>query len=207
MQVRRVERLESDEQAAQPRIDGLLEQIGREHGVDGAGGLPQAAHAAHAVEERRGEAAIAEQVIVEKVEMPARQPLDLRERGVDGLRVERPAAFEERLLVAEVADVRAAARHDDRVRHQIETPLDQIAADRRQAGERASLRSIHALGMAAAEVGEESRPRVLAGPEEDRVGVRGRLVRQRRDVQAAERHVRAARAVVIGECDTRGTPR
>ena len=54
----------------------------------------------------RGEAAIAEQVIVEEVEMPSGQPLDLEERGVDPLRVERSAAGEEGVLVAEVAVLR-----------------------------------------------------------------------------------------------------
>ena len=47
-EVGRVQRLEADEQAAQPGFDGLLEQTGREHRVDRAGRLPQAAHAAHA---------------------------------------------------------------------------------------------------------------------------------------------------------------
>ena len=76
--------------------------------------------------------------------MAAGQPLDLRERGIDRLRVEGLSAFEERFLVAEVADVRAAARDDDRVGHQVEAPLDQIAADRRQARQRPERRSIDA---------------------------------------------------------------
>ena len=64
--------------------------------------------------------------------MTAGQAIDFRQRRVDRLRVEGSPAFEERLLVAEVADVRAAARYDDRVRDEIEPPLDQIAADRRK---------------------------------------------------------------------------
>ena len=134
--VRRVERLESDEETAEPRRHRALEKIGREHGIHGSGGLPQASHAAHAVEERRGEAAIAEQVIVEKIEMTARQPLDLGQRRIDGLRIKRAPAFEERLLVAEVAHVRASARDDDRVGDEVELPLDQIAPNRRNAGQR-----------------------------------------------------------------------
>ena len=59
-------------------------------------------------------------------------------RRIDGLRVEARAAGEERVLVAEVADVRTPARHDDRVRHEIEMTLQQIPADRRQRGERAN---------------------------------------------------------------------
>ena len=95
--------------------------------------------------------------------------------------------------------MRAAARDDDRVRHEIEMPLDQIAPDRRKAGQRPERRSIHALRAAAPEIGEELRPGVLAGAEEDRVGVRGRLVRQRRHVQSAKRDVRAPPPVVIGD--------
>ena len=97
-------------------------------------------HAAHAVEERRRESPIAEEVVVEEVQMAARQALDLRERGINRLRVEAPSAFEERFLVAEVADMRTAARDDDRVRHQVQVPLDQIAPDRRQARQRADSR-------------------------------------------------------------------
>ena len=140
-----------------------------------------------------------EQVIVEKVQMPSRQPLDLGQRGVDGLCVERPAALEERLLVAEVAHVGAPSRDDDGVRDEIEMPFDQITPDRRHAGERSDLRSIDAIRGAAPEIGEESRPRVLAGSEKDRVRMPGSLFRQRRDVEASKRHMRAPSAVVIRE--------
>ena len=178
-----------------------------QHGIHRAGGLPQPSHAAHAVEERRGEAAIAEQVIVEEVQMTAGQALDLGERVVHGLRVEGSPAFEERFLVAEVAHVRTAARDDDGVGHEIEPPLDQIAPDRRKTVERSHLRSIHALGSAAPEIGEELRPRVLAGADEDRVGVASRLLRQRGDMQSAQRHVGTAAAVVICESRMRGARR
>ena len=97
------------EQAAKSRVDGSLEKPGREHGIHRPGGLPQAAHASHALEQRRSEAAIAEQVVIEEIQMAPRQALDLQQRRIDGLCVEGPTAFEKRLLVAEVADVRAAA--------------------------------------------------------------------------------------------------
>ena len=45
----------------------------------------------------------------------------------------------------------------------------------------------------------ETRECLLARPEKDGVGVRRRLVGQRRDVQAAERDEHASRAVVVGE--------
>ena len=71
--------------------------------------------------------------------MASWQALDLGERGIDGLRIEGPPAFEERLLVTEVAHVGTAARHDDGVRDEIAVTLDQIAPDGRRAGERSNL--------------------------------------------------------------------
>ncbi len=175
-EIGRVERLEADEETPEARIHRALDEPGCEHGVHRAGGLPEPSHAPHAVEERRREAAIAEQVIVEEVEMASGQAVDLGQGSVHGSRVERPPALEEGLLVAEVADVRTPARHDDGVGDEVEAALDEIAANRREACQRADRRSIDALGMAAREVREEPRPGVLAGPQEDRVGMGGRLV-------------------------------
>ena len=109
-------RLEADEDAAHPRFGRSLDEVRAEDGVDRARALEDAAHPAHPLEQRRGEARVAEQVIVEEVDVATGHPLDLGERRVDGLRVERDAALVERVLVAEVAVVRAAARDDDRVR-------------------------------------------------------------------------------------------
>ena len=67
------------------------------------------------VEQRRREAAVAEQMVVEEIEMTAWQPLDLGQRIVHALGVERTAAFEEGVLVAEVAVLRTPAGDDDRV--------------------------------------------------------------------------------------------
>ena len=78
-------------------------------------------------------------MVVEEVQVMSRQTLDLGKRRIDGLRIERPPAFEERLLVAEVAHVRAAARDDDGVRDEIQPPFDEIASDRRKASQRSDL--------------------------------------------------------------------
>jgi hypothetical protein len=176
-----------------------FEKIRDKDGVHRAGCLPQAPHAAHPFEERRGETPIAEQMIVQKVEMPPRQTVDLRKRRVHRLCVERAAAFEEGFLVTEVADVRTAARDDDRVRHQIEPPLDQIAADGRNLCQRTGLRAIDAVRTTSPKVREESRPRIFAWPQKDGVRVRCRLVGQRRDVQTAHDDVCAAPPIVIGD--------
>ena len=43
------------------------------------------------------------------------------------------------------------------------------------------------------------RPRVFARPQKDGVGVRGGFFRHRRDMEAAERHVRASTPIVVGQ--------
>ncbi len=66
-QVRRIQSLESNEQAAQARLNGALQKTGSQHGIHGAGGLPQAPHAAHTLEQRRREAPIAKEMVVQKI--------------------------------------------------------------------------------------------------------------------------------------------
>src|SRR4029453_10351987 len=131
--------------------------------------------------------------------MAARQPLDFSEGVVNGLRIKRSTAIEEGLLVTKIADVRAAARNDDRVGNQIDASLDQIPSDGWQASQRSYLRAIDTPGPAAAEISEEARPRPLAGADEDRVCVRGCFVGQRGDVQPAESYVSTTRPIVIRE--------
>src|SRR4051794_35781145 len=119
-----VDGLEADEQAAQARLHRLLQQAGPQDGLHRAGGLPQPSHPAHALEQGAGEAGVAEQVVVEEVQVAARQPVDLGQGRVDRLGVEGLAALEERLLVAEVAHVGAAARDHDGVRYQVQVAGD-----------------------------------------------------------------------------------
>ncbi len=195
-QVGRADGLEADEEAAQAAGGRLLEQAGL--AAIPMFTVPAACQsAAHAASCRRTAArrsgGLPKQMIVEEVQMTAGQAVDLGERVVDGLRVERLAALEERVLVAEVADVRAAARDDDRVGHEVEVALDQIAADGRHADQRArSPTDSGGRGRPARKSRRNRGPGVLAGSEEDRVGVRRGLVGQRRDVQTAERDERAA---------------
>src|SRR5262245_12650217 len=84
-QIRRIQRFEADEQASKTALDSSLEQTGHEDGIDGAGSLPQASHSAHPVEQARGKPAIAEEMVVQEVEMATWQPLDLGQRIIDGL--------------------------------------------------------------------------------------------------------------------------
>ena len=103
--------------------------------------------------ERFGKPPVAEQMIVEEVEMASGQPLDLGQRIVDPLGVEAAAALKEGVFVAEVAVLRTSARHDDGVGHEIVAALDEIAADRRHALQRAACcGGVDALRLAGAKV-------------------------------------------------------
>src|SRR5262245_50334901 len=101
-EIRREERFEADKQAAQAGSRRVLDQVSIENRIDGGSALEQTVHPPHAVEERAGEPAIAEQMIVEEIEMTARQPRDFRQRVIDTLRVETTPAGKKRVLVAEV---------------------------------------------------------------------------------------------------------
>jgi hypothetical protein len=199
-----VERLEPHEEAAEAAGGRPLQEAGAEHGVHRARRLPEASHAAHPVEERRGEAGVSEQVVVEEVEVPAGKPVDLRERLVHPLDVEGAASLEERVLVAEAARVGAAPRDDERVGHEVALAAHEVAARGGEALERAYGGAVDGLRATGAEVGQEARPRLLPGAQEDRVGVGGRLLGPRGHVEPAEGHMGAAATVLVGEAV--GTP-
>lgn len=132
--------------------------------------------------------------------MSARQPLDLGQCLVDPLGVETAPAAEKGILVAEVAMLRTTARDDDRIGHEIALALDQVAADRRQALDRAAAgRDVARLRAPRAEVIEEARECLLAGADEDGVGVARRFLGHGGDVQPAECDEAALGAIVIGQ--------
>jgi hypothetical protein len=107
------QRLEPDKQATQTSVGSALGDVAAENRVNGGRALKQPAHAAHALEQRGREAVVAEQMVVEEIEMTARQPLDLGQRVVDALGVERTAPGEKGVLVAEVAVLRTPTSDDD----------------------------------------------------------------------------------------------
>ena len=94
--------------------------------------------------------------------------------------------------------LRAPARDDDGVRHEIAAPRNQVAPNRRDVLQ-GSLRrrSIHPPGPTGAELFHEPRERLLSRAEKDRVGVRPGLVGKRRHVEPAERHETALRPIVV----------
>ena len=66
-----------------PLAAAFSSRPGSQHRLHRPGGLPQPPHAAHPVEERRGEAGVAKQVVVQEVQVAARQALDLGQGRVD----------------------------------------------------------------------------------------------------------------------------
>src|SRR5689334_13694562 len=144
-------------------------------------------------------------MIIQKVEMPARQSLDLRQRVVHVLYIERAAAFIKGFLIAEVTGMRTAARDDDRVGNEVEMPLDEIAADTRKTSQSAGRGAIETIRTPGAKIGQKRRPDVLARTKKYRVSVSGGLLRQGGDVQSAKRDVDTPVAIVIG--DLVGAPR
>src|SRR3990172_358799 len=110
--------------------------------------------------------------------MLSRQALYLSQRFVHHLRIERPAPLEERLFITEIAGMRAAARDDDRIRHQVQVPFNQITADGRHHSQRPDRGAVNLLWKSSPEISQESRPGIFSGTDEDRIGVLSRLFRQ-----------------------------
>lgn len=79
-----------------PELNCFLQETRALQGrLDGPRCLPKPPHPTHAVEQGRGEFRVSEQVVIEKVKVASRQPVDLRERVVDDLCVELFSALEE----------------------------------------------------------------------------------------------------------------
>jgi hypothetical protein len=166
------QRFETYKDASQACFGGALNEIAAQNGVDCRGSLEETAHAFHAGEERLSKVAITEQMVIEEVEMTAGQAVNFGKRPVNTLRVEAAAALKESVLVTEVAMLRAAPSDNDGVRHEIQIPPDEIAADGRDALEgTAGCRRIDRLRIAGAKIFEELGEGLIAGAEEDRVGV------------------------------------
>jgi len=100
------ERLESDEEAPESRRRRVFDDVIAQDGIDGRGPLEHTPHSPHAAEQIPREARIAQEMVVEEIEVAARESGDLGKRRVDGLGVERAPAREEPVLVAERTVVR-----------------------------------------------------------------------------------------------------
>src|SRR5574341_997341 len=94
--------------------------------------------------------------------------------------------------------MRAASRHNNRVRHKVQAALDQVAADARHADQGTRRRLIALCRATLSEVREELGPCILAGTQEDRIGVPRSFIGQRRDMQTAETYVGASGTVMVG---------
>jgi hypothetical protein len=96
--------------------------------------------------------------------------------------------------------LRTAARDDDRVRHEVQAPVDEIAPDGWQPVKRAARsRYVSARGLARAEIIEEPWEGLFARTQKHGISMVRGFVGKRRDVQSTECDERAAGAVVIGQ--------
>jgi hypothetical protein len=194
------EGFEADEDAAEARFGGSLDEVAAGDGVDGCCALKDSAHAFHAFEEGFGEAPVAEEMIVEEVEMTTGQAVDFGEGIVDALGVEALSALKEGVFVTEVTVLRTSAGDDDGVWHKVVAAVDEIAANRRYTVEgAASERGVDTLWLSGAKVCEEFGEGLFAGAEEYGVGVMGGLVGKGSYVESAETDECAFAAVVVGD--------
>ena len=75
--------------------------------------------------------------------------------------------------------LRASARDHQRIRHQVEAPLDEIAANQWDPlDSAASRRNVAGAGVARLPVPQEAGKSLLAGSDEHGIGMFGRLVGQ-----------------------------
>ena len=192
------EGLEAEEDTAQPSLGSLLYQVALQHGGHRGSTLEDAPHAAHALKQFPREMRTAQQVVVEEIEVAAWQAVYLSQGLIDALHIERLALAIERILIAEVAVMRTAARHDERVGHEVFLALDEVASDGRDVLYRPPTRHIALLRMAGPQVTDEAREGLLAWSQKNRVDMLRRLVGQRRDVQAAHGHIGALLSIVVG---------
>ena len=101
-------------------------------------------------------------MVIQEVKMSAGKAIDLGQRLVDPLGVERPATREERVLVAERAMVGAATRDHQGVRDEVSMPLNEIPPYRRQPGQRPDGRFVAGSWRSCGEVAQELGEGVLA---------------------------------------------
>jgi len=81
----------------------VLHQIIPQDRINRGGALKDSAHPSHAAKELTREADISKEMIIQKIKMTAREPINLRERIINLLCVKRASAFKETIFVAEGA--------------------------------------------------------------------------------------------------------
>src|SRR6476620_9987973 len=132
--------------------------------------------------------------------MTSGQALNFCQRIIDLLCVEAPATLEECVLVAKVAVLWTASRDHNRVRYKVVGAVNQVAADRRNALQRASSRgNVDVLWLARAKVLQKLRKRLFTGTEKDRVSMSRRLFGKGSDVQSSQADKCSPLAIVVGD--------
>src|SRR5437763_17129621 len=99
--------------------------------MDRGRALKYSVHAAHSAKQFTSKTDIAQQMIVQEIEVSPGQTGNLCERVVNHLGVVPAAAGEESVFVTERAVMRTATRNHNRVGHQIAMALNQIAPNLR----------------------------------------------------------------------------
>src|SRR6185312_13672101 len=194
---RPAERFEAHEDASETGFRGFFNQVAFQDRVDGGSALEDPVHALHSLEEARGKPLMPEQMIVQEIEMSSRKPVDLRQRRIHLLGIEDSAAFEKRILIAKVAMMRTAARHDDRVGNQVPGPFDEVPPDGRYGRDIALAIAVDLLRIPQPVVPEECGERIFPRSDKDAVRMRHGLFRQRADMQAAETDMSASFTIVV----------
>jgi hypothetical protein len=92
----------------------------------------------------------------------------------------------------------ATPRDHDGIGNQIQVPANQVSTDARQSLESSRRGPIDWSRSSGSVVLQECRPHIFTRTHANRVGMLSGLVRQRRDVQPAEHHVRAFLPVMVG---------
>ena len=147
--------------AARPR--GQLDRVVAQDRVDRRRSLKDAVHAVHAAEEFARESAIAEEMIVEEVEMrPGSRAISASASSTAACR--RIARLRRKRPCSRTCSDRTASRDDDEFGPDTR-PLDQVAPDRRQGLEVRSARLDSGAAACRRQGPQELREGVLAGPE------------------------------------------
>src|SRR5215468_5544977 len=128
---------EPDKDTAQSSLRCPFNQVATQDRIHSSRSLEESPYAFHALKQCLRKSAIAEQVVIEEIKMPSRQARNLRQRIVHPLRVKRAPSLKEGVLVAKIAVLWTSTRDHNRIRHQIQSPPDQISPHRGNSLQRA----------------------------------------------------------------------
>ena len=121
----------ANEGAAQPCIARQAYKAFVLRVAHGHRALKQPTHAAHFPKQRLRKRTAGEEIVVQKIEMPPGQRAHLPQNPVQRIGVKALPATEKGIHIAKIAGVRAAARDQHGIGHQVFLPLDKVAPGQR----------------------------------------------------------------------------